>query len=164
MKHESYKYGLEVCDSDSAKDFVTKIKVCRLYGPRQDCSEPIVNAIDSALKLQQIDLSSAGNAPNEWLYIRDLCTAVDKIINDTKHKSEYIVSSGQVASEYDLVRNVMHITKYEPLEFTEFSDYTASINREMIELDWMPIYSLNSALEHTFVWFSENKDWALPQA
>lgn len=156
---ESYKYGKEVCDSDSARDHVSVVHTCRVYGPRQDVADPITAAMVNVINGSWPQTSLLSDRPREWIYIKDLLSAIDVIMSSSSKEHEYFISSGEVASEHEVAMCIKMISESRDFDFSSHEGFSRADNGAISSLGWIPKYGLRQALEHTLAWYAAN-DWA----
>jgi len=158
-RNESYKYGVEICRSDSNKDVVCILNTCRIYGPRQEIGDPIVSIMSKIIDHEPSRVESSSDRPKEWIYIKDLLSAIERIIQSESVCGEYSAASNQVASEHEIIMCLKMISEGRDFDFNQNCDYVPQDCRRLRSVGWEPKYALREALEHTLAWYSVNR-WA----
>lgn len=131
---------------------------CGIYGPRQHKNELIPNAMWQYLNNRTVDPKSLTNRCSEWLYVKDLFLAISLLFRAGKPGVIYEVS-GHSASENEIVEKLAAITGNDvELILTDFNTMEENVSAVNIsELGWKPTHGLDDSLEHTAVWYSQNK-------
>ena len=158
-RSESHKYGVELCRSESNKEVSCILHTCRVYGPRLDPPDPVMRAVSGILDGKWPNTVGASSRPREWIYVKDLISAVEAIIHSNDVSGEYYASSSQVASEHEIIMCLQMISEGRPFSFTKHNDVILHDCSRIHSLGWRPKYQLRDALEHTLSWYSINK-WA----
>jgi dTDP-D-glucose 4,6-dehydratase len=106
------------------------------------------------------NMSHFSHAPEHWLYIKDLLTAIEYILASQNIENEYKVVPNRSSSEYDVITYLQKIGDgTRPAVIKE--EITASTDSSSIyALGWNQKYALREALEHTLSWYAVNA-WAL---
>lgn len=135
------------------------VSTCRIFGPRQHSRHFVPSVIYGIMGLAKAAEPNK-TEPQEWLYVLDFFKALLAIVVAPKNLGHYCVSSGQVATELEIAKNLEQIM--EGGSQTEDASVVVSNTidtSEINELGWKPLQDLNKALEHTARWYSDNK-WA----
>ena len=157
-RNESYQYGVEICKSDSNAVTAHVLRTCRIFGPRQELGDVLTNAMGRILAGKWPDTSLASDRPREWLYIKDLLSAIETLIGSGDLSGEYTASSGQFASEHEAMMCLQMISEGRGFDLSKYDTIPADCGR-LNDLGWTPKYTLHEALEHTLSWYSINT-WA----
>ncbi|KXB03162.1 spore coat protein [candidate division MSBL1 archaeon SCGC-AAA261G05] len=139
------------------------------FGPYQFPEKLIPKTIIRGINDLKIPVYGTGENARDWLYVRDHCSAVVKVLEKGERGEVYNISSGNEIRNIDLVREILdYLGKGEELiEFVEDRpghDYRYSLDSTKIrkELNWQPTHSHEEALQKTIDWYLENEDWWKP--
>lgn len=158
-RNESYLFGREICCSDSNCENVSILNVSRIYGPRQEVGDIMVKAMSRIIHNKWPNVSDASGRPKDWIYIKDVVSAIECIIDNGEIGRHYTACSGHVASEHDVMMCLQKISEGRPYDFTNY-DQLAMDCSGMLSLGWQPRHRMKDALEHTLSWYSVNT-WAI---
>ncbi len=107
FKTQSSMYGLDIfC-----------LRLFNLYGPRQDYfrkQPPLIGyLLESIIRDKPITLYASENAKRDYIYIDDLMSLLNIIINNNAHQGFFAfnVGSGKSYSVYDIVNLLSEVTK-----------------------------------------------------
>lgn len=141
------------------------------FGPYQFPEKLIPKTIIRSTNDLKIPVYGTGENVRDWLYVRDHCNAINKVLDRGKKGGIYNISSGNEIQNIDLVNEILdRLGKDDDLiEFVEDRpghDYRYSLDSTKIreELDWKPENSFEEALQETIDWYLENEDWWKPLA
>lgn len=136
------------------------------FGPYQFPEKLIPKTIIRGINNLKIPVYGTGENVRDWLYVRDHCTAINKVLDEGKKGEIYNISSGNEVQNIKLVRKILNrLGKNEDLiEFVKDRpghDYRYSLDSAKIreELDWKLEHSFEEALQKTVDWYLENEDW-----
>jgi dTDP-D-glucose 4,6-dehydratase len=105
---------------------------------------------------------AASNTPREWLYIKDLLSSAELLLNSGSMSGEYFAASGRVASEYEIMMGLQRISEGLPIDIAKHEFTPANCDR-LQAMGWNSKYELREALEHTLSWHAVNT-WASNEA
>ncbi len=133
------------------------------FGPHQHPEKLIPKTILSFLGGKKITLYGLGNQIRDWIYVEDHCSAIDLIIRKANIGTKFIVSSGSVLSNrevIDKIRKVMNI-KTESIDFVtdrQGHDLKYQSDSSLIqkELGWSPIINFEKGIRITVKHYVEN--------
>jgi nucleoside-diphosphate-sugar epimerase len=161
-RNESQRYAIEVCRSESNCENVCALYTSRVYGPRQEIGDPLVLAISRILDGKWPNTATASNRPKQWLYIKDLVLAVEKIIDSGDISGEFRAAASHIASEHEVTMCLQMISEGRKFTFSNYQDFIHTDCSRLINIGWSPKHSLSEALEHTLAWYAINP-WARVQ-
>lgn len=157
-RNESYKYGIEICESESNDGTAHVLNTGRIFGPRQEEGDIITHAMGRILNGEWPNTALASDRPREWLYVKDALSAIETLICSNNISGKYTASSGNIASEHEVMMCLQMISEGRGFEFSKHDIHILDSSK-LIELGWSPKYQLRDALEHTLSWYSINA-WA----
>jgi dTDP-glucose 4,6-dehydratase len=145
------------------------IRPFNTYGPNQHLEKVIPRFITNALLQEPLTVHGAGNNTRDWLYVEDLCRALDKVIHTglDKVKGQVInLGTGKDTSINGIAD--MIITKlnkprnsvtHAPDRFGQVARHIASTEKAHRLLGWKAATNLDKGLDVTIKWYEQNKDW-----
>lgn len=159
-----HTYGLPIVISNCSNN----------YGPYQFPEKLIPLVILNALEQRPIPLYGKGENVRDWLYVRDHCTAIERILFSGQPGQTYLVSAGCERKNLELVEQLLDLLDEElgrpPGQsrrlITFVKDrpghdfrYALDASRLRQELGWSPAYTLEEGLRETVRWYLTHRDW-----
>ena len=145
------------------------------YGPRQFPEKLIPLMILNALEGKPLPIYGDGQQIRDWLYVRDHCEAIWRVMRDGEIGETYNIGGGNQPSNLEIVRTLCKIlddrlpdSPHKPHEsLIKFvadrpghdRRYAMDITKIGSHLGWEPREHLESGLEKTVAWYLENEDW-----
>jgi len=136
------------------------------YGPYQHPEKMIPRSITNLLTGQKIKVYGKGLNFRDWLHVEDHCSAIETILLKGKIGETYCIGGlKKGTSNIDLVKTILEIMGKTEKDIEYVADRPAhdnyAVNWDKInkELGWKPKYDLESGLEQTINWYSDNQDW-----
>ncbi|MEI8067434.1 MAG: dTDP-glucose 4,6-dehydratase [Candidatus Shapirobacteria bacterium] len=136
------------------------------YGPFQHPEKMIPRSITNILNGNKIKVYGKGLNFRDWLHVEDHCRAIEVILLKGKIGETYCIGGlKKGTSNIDLVKAMLGLMGKSESEIEYVADRPAhdnyAVNWDKInkELGWEPIYDLDSGLEQTINWYTENKEW-----
>lgn len=136
------------------------------YGPYQFPEKFIPLIITHAMHNKKIPVYGSGKNMRDWVYVTDLCKAIDLVLHKASPGKTYNVSSQKNIPNIQLVQKILQIMgKSENLiEFVEDRpghDFCYSINSSKIrkELDWKPSIDFDLGVKQTVQWYQNHQEW-----
>jgi dTDP-glucose 4,6-dehydratase len=145
------------------------------YGPYQFPEKLIPLIILNALEGKSLPVYGDGGNVRDWLYVRDHCTAIWKIMKQGKNGDTYNVGGGSEMENIKLVEMICDVLD----EMDRFPDkrsrrdlitfvkdrpghdrrYAIDFGKLSRELKWFPEASLETGIRDTIKWYMENQKW-----
>lgn len=159
-----HTYGLPVVLSNCSNN----------YGPYQFPEKLIPLVILNALENRPIPIYGQGENVRDWLYVRDHCTAIERILLSGQPGQTYLVSAGCERKNLELVQQLLDLIDEElkwPIGqsrrlITFVKDrlghdfrYALDASRLRQELGWKPAYTLEEGLRETVRWYLTHRNW-----
>jgi dTDP-glucose 4,6-dehydratase len=137
-------------------------RCCNNYGPRQPPRNLVPRAITSILNNKSIPIHGEGKQMREWIYVKDHCSAIMKIIESAPLSETYNIGSGTERTNLEMVKKIGQILKIDPIisfiKDRPGHDFRYSINCSKIkELDWKPDFDFDRGLFECVNWYLENR-------
>jgi dTDP-glucose 4,6-dehydratase len=145
------------------------------YGPYQFPEKLIPLIILNALEGKSLPVYGDGENVRDWLYVRDHCTAIWKIMKQGKNGDTYNVGGDSEMENIKLVEMICDVLD----EMDRFPDkrsrrdlitfvkdrpghdrrYAIDFGKLSRELKWFPEASLETGIRDTIKWYMENQKW-----
>ena len=136
------------------------------YGPRQFPEKLIPKIILLAEQGKKIPIYGTGKNIRDWIYVKDHCDAVYKVLINGKSGESYNISGNNEIDNITIVKKILSLmNKSENLiEFVgdrPGHDFRYSMDSSKIrkELDWDNKVNFEEGLEKTVKWYISNKEW-----
>ena len=136
------------------------------YGPRQFPEKLIPKIILLAEQGKKIPIYGTGKNIRDWIYVKDHCDAVYKVLINGKSGESYNISANNEIDNITIVKKILSLmNKSENLiEFVgdrPGHDFRYSMDSSKIrkELDWNNKVNFEEGLEKTVKWYISNKEW-----
>lgn len=145
------------------------------YGPYQYPEKLIPLMILNARQGKPLPIYGDGLQIRDWLYVKDHCRAVWKVIREGAPGETYHVGGDNQPSNLDIVRkictildeelpdsaHVPHQTLIKHVEDRPGHDrrYAMDLTKIQNQLNWKPTVSLQDGLRKTIRWYLEHPDW-----
>ncbi len=145
------------------------------YGPYQFPEKLIPLVILNALAGKPLPIYGDGQYIRDWLYVKDHCSAICRILDDGKLGEKYNVGGGNEKTNLDVVHSICLILdglmpradgiSYSS-QITYVKDRPAHDRRYAIdatklerELGWRPAVTFETGIQKTVQWYLDNKKW-----
>jgi dTDP-glucose 4,6-dehydratase len=140
------------------------------YGPRQHSEKVIPKFITRLLKKQKIYLENNGDQTRDWLYVEDLCRAIETVIGmegGDLFGETINIGSGCETTVRSVATRIAHLLDVDPDPYFEYGkdrrgqvmSHIAAIEKAHRLLDWKPEHTIEDGLKKTVDWYRENPDW-----
>jgi dTDP-glucose 4,6-dehydratase len=139
------------------------------YGPNQHLEKVIPRFITSALLDEPLTVHGSGQSTRDWVYVRDVCQALDRVMHVglDKVKGQVInIGTGKdtaISAIADMV--LAKLDKPQSL-ITHMGDRPGQVDRHISStdkalsiLDWKAETDFNRGLDETIEWYRQNRDW-----
>jgi len=139
------------------------------YGPYQHLEKAIPRFITSCILNEPIRVHGDGSAARDYIFVEDMCMAVDMIIHaDIKRVRGEVfnVASGVHRSMLSIAQDVVRMMRKDESIITFVGDrpgqvfrHTGDITKIRDMLKWEPRITWEKGLEKTIQWYKEHKKW-----
>ncbi len=138
------------------------------YGPKQHPEKLIPKLIYNILNNRPLPIYGKGINSREWIYVRDHCEALIKILRDGKAGEFYNIGSNLNCNNILIAKNLIKIAKKRivlgrnvKIKFVKDRpghDIRYALNSKKIlrQLKWKAKININEGLELTFDWYHKN--------
>ena len=145
------------------------------YGPYQFPEKLVPLIILNALEGKSLPVYGDGQNVRDWLYVRDHCTAIWKIMKQGENGETYNIGGNSEMENIKLVEMICDVLD----EMKRLSDnrsrrdlitfvkdrpghdrrYAIDFSKLKQELNWFPEASLETGIRDTIKWYMENQKW-----
>tara|TARA_B100000575_G_C23125954_1_gene652354 strand:+ start:1494 stop:2519 length:1026 start_codon:yes stop_codon:yes gene_type:complete len=145
------------------------------YGPYQYPEKLIPLIISNCLQHKELPVYGNGNNIRDWIYVKDHCSAIFKVLKEGKIGETYNIGGGQEMKNIDIVNSICSIldnicpskklkTYKSLIVFVKDRpghDFRYAIDSTKIEnqLNFYPLENIESGLNKTIKWYLDNSDW-----
>ncbi len=151
---------------DRKKINYCSIRSSNVYGEYQRLYRIIPKTIYSILKKKKLKLDGGGKSSRNFIHIDDVSDATYQVIKNGKNGEIYHISSNNIITIRDLVKNICKKMNYSFNQLVKFSpertgkDKSYSLSNKKIckELKWKPKIKLNEGLDKCINWIKANLD------
>jgi len=160
-----HTYGLPVLTSNCSNN----------YGPYHFPEKLIPLCIFNALSGKPLPIYGDGKQIRDWLYVKDHCSAIHKVLNKGKIGETYNIGGWNEKTNLEVVETLCRIldelkpkadgSKYENqityIKDRPGHDIRCAIDASKLErlLGWKPKETFETGLRKTVLWYLENEIW-----
>ena len=135
------------------------------YGPWAYPEKVIPLFITNIMQGYQVPLFGDGSQIRDWLFVKDHCSAIYKVIKEGVDGEVYNVGGCQEVSNLDLTKKIIQLMgkdesciKY--VNDRPGHDLRYSLNTEKLRaLGWKPEYDIERGLKETVDWYVSNEEY-----
>lgn len=145
------------------------------YGPYQFPEKLIPLTIVHALEGKKIPIYGDGKQVRDWLFVKDHCNAIRKIIELGKVGEVYNIGGENEKSNIEIVTTICNlldemnpassgVSYRKNISFVADRPghdrrYAVDVNKIKTELNWKPSETFKTGLEKTIKWYLDNLSW-----
>ncbi len=139
------------------------------YGPYQQLEKVIPRFITSCILNERLNVHGDGRAQRDWLYVKDHCEALDKVLHCDirKIKGEVINIGSGISLDIKTIAEIIVKKMKKPKTLIkhifdrpgQVIRHTASIEKAQHLLKWKPKISFDKGLDKTISWYKKNRSW-----
>jgi len=139
----------------------TVLRIANAYGERQPVhgSQGVIGAfLEKAIEKQQVEIWGEGNQIRDFVYAKDITTAMEKAMTYTGEQRVLNIGSGEGHSINDILRTietVIHASlavKYLPARQFDVPVNVLDSSAAMKNLNWQPVTRLPEGIERSYRW------------
>lgn len=137
------------------------------YGPNQHLEKVIPRFITSCILDETLSVHGDGNSARDWVYVGDLCRAVDKAlhVDIERVKGEAInIGTGKSASIFTIAEMIIKamgksssLIQYVGDRLGQVKLHISSVKKAEELLEWRAKVSLEEGLNKTIDWYKKNR-------
>ncbi len=139
------------------------------YGPYQFPEKFIPLMITNLMEDEPVPVYGKGLNVRDWIFVGDVCRAVDLIMNRGKPGEAYNVGGETEKQNIDVAREVVALFGKEESYLTFVADrpghdlrYALDNKKIKDELGWKPTVAFQDGIEQTVAWYKANEWWWRP--
>lgn len=139
------------------------------YGPNQHLEKVIPRFITSALLDEPLTVHGSGNNTRDWVYVEDVCRALDRAIQVKMDKVEgevLNIGTGKDLSVKKVAEMVLDIMGKPKSLIKQVGDRPGQVKRHISStekaskiLGWKAETDFADGLARTITWYQQNPDW-----
>lgn len=144
------------------------LRPCNIYGPNQYPEKFIPLFITNAIEDKKLPLYGDGKQVRDWLYVTDLCEAIELIIQKGTPGEVYNISPPKADDEknnLEIAHGILEILGKDRGLIQHVKDreghdrrYSMSSSK-LLQLGWKPRVGLEQGLKETVNWYLNNRPW-----
>ena len=144
------------------------IRPFNTYGPCQHLEKVIPRFITSAILNEPLTIHGSGNSTRDWLYVGDLCRALDKALHaDIEKIRGQVINIGTgIDTDINTIANMILKKFNKPKSLlTHIGDRPGQVERHISSteksgklLKWKAKIDLEQGIEETIKWYRANPD------
>ena len=144
---------------------ISIIRLCNNFGPYQFTEKFIPNAIVKSMQNLFVPVYGDGKNIREWMYVKDTCYAIEKIIKNFKNGQDFNIGSGIKLNNLKIIKILETILdKKINIEFVNDRPghdlrYSMNSSKFCLNYRWNCKYDLFSGLKNTVSWYQNNLVW-----
>ncbi|OLO37178.1 dTDP-glucose 4,6-dehydratase [Alkalihalophilus pseudofirmus] len=134
------------------------------YGPYQPQEKLIPTVILNALEDKEISIYGDGHHIRDWIFVKDHCKALLKIVEHGKLGEIYNIGGGRERSTMDVVKLILDYMNKDHDLMKHVADrddggrrYALNWEKIHFTLHWKPLTSFYSGLVETIEWYAEKQ-------
>jgi len=159
-KNQFSEWGEKIAKEEGSRLKFIDVRIQQMYGENDDRSKFTGNLIEACRNNEQKVDISLGEQYRDFIYVDDVVSAFENIINNSTKLNQYemiSLGSGQGSKLRDfaeLVRSVSGastVLNFGAIPYRQGEEmYSVADPSRMIELGWNPKYSLKCGVERVF--------------
>ena len=136
------------------------------YGPMQFPEKLIPKTIILAKQNKKIPVYGTGKNTRDWIFVKDHCQAILKIIDNGKSQKSYNISAHNNITNIEIVKKILNLMDCSD-DLIEFVDdrpghdlrYGLNSSKIRNELEWSESVNFEDGLKETINWYMNNTNW-----
>ncbi len=147
------------------KSPVIILRPCNIYGPNQYPEKFIPLFITNAIEGKPLPLYGDGKQVRDWLYVTDLCEAIELIIQKGALGEVYNIAASNEKNNLEIAQKIVEILGKDKSLIQHVKDreghdrrYSMSSSK-VLQLGWKPRVNLEQGLKETIQWYLNNRPW-----
>lgn len=138
---------------------------CNFIGPWQYPEKFIPLFITNLLENKKIPLYGEGRNEREWIYVQDVCSALELLLQKGVPGEVYNIGSGQRKENWEVATQIVQLVGKDSSSIVNVSDRPGHDFRYALDwtkiqkLGFKPKYTFERALKETVDWYKKNRSW-----
>lgn len=149
---------------------VIVVRPTNCFGPWQHVEKAIPRWITRALRGHRIPVWGDGGQVREWIFVDDLCAAIELLIEQPDAAGLFNISPGGTSfTNLDVARMIAHLVheKTDSVYLTAYDrpqhDYRYALDSSRLrQRGWQPEWDLEKGLARTIEWYRAHEHWWHP--
>jgi len=143
----------------------TIVRCSNTFGPYQYPEKVIPLFVTNLIQNKKIPLYGDGRNRRTWIYVLDVCEAVDFIFKHGLNGEVYNIAGIHELENIDLTKKILSLLGKDMSYIKYVEDRLAHDKRystdglKLQELGWTPNISFDTVLKETVQWYIKNSDW-----
>tara|TARA_B100001057_G_scaffold434548_1_gene464261 strand:+ start:531 stop:1544 length:1014 start_codon:yes stop_codon:yes gene_type:complete len=141
------------------------------YGPKQHPEKLIPKLIYNVLNNKPLPIYGKGKNSREWIYVKDHCEALLKVLKKGKIGETYNIGSNKNFNNLEVSEEILKISKKtielgKKVKISFVKDrpghdirYALNSNKIRNKLKWLPRTNFRQGIKLTFEWYLKNKQF-----
>lgn len=145
------------------------------YGPFQFPEKLIPLCIHNGIANKSLPIYGDGQQIRDWIYVKDHCDAICKILKDGRIGETYNIGGGNELKNLEVVKIICNVLDQEKprndgISYNEqivfVKDrpghdrrYAINANKIEREIGWKPVEKFETGIRKTVRWYLDNPDW-----
>lgn len=136
------------------------------YGEYQFPEKMIPLMINNALNDKELPVYGDGLQVRDWLYVRDHCRAVWKVLTEAPAGRIYNIGGCNEKTNLEVVKTILKALDKPESLIKHVKDrpghdrrYAIDASRIINELNWQPTITFEEGIQKTIRWYLDNKEW-----
>ena len=142
----------------------TSLRLFNVYGPGQQLYRIVPKTLISSISGKKISLNGGGKSRRSFIFIDDVCSAIYKILLYGKTGETYHISTNEIYSIKNLVKQISNLTSVSFKNLAKNSNerkgkdhaYLLDTSKIRKNLKWSDQINLNTGLVETLKWIKNN--------
>ena len=145
------------------------VRPTNVFGPRQLPEKFIPLCLTNALVGEPLPLYGDGLQRRSWLFVSDLCRALDDVVAHGEAGAIYNVPSPWELPNREVARLILHLLNQPEALIQHVPDRPGHDRRYAMEgaplarLGWHPSVAFEDGLRQTIAWYQEHPEWWQPR-
>lgn len=141
------------------------LRPCNVYGPNQHPEKFIPLFITNAIEDKRLPLYGDGRQVRDWLYVTDLCKAIEFIMKKGAPGEVYNIASGNEKNNLEIANRILEILGKDSGLIQHVKDRRGHDRRysmsfaKLRKLGWKPGVGMEQGLRETVNWYLKNRTW-----
>ena len=136
------------------------------YGPYQFPEKLLPLAICNAANNLPIPVYGDGMQIRDWVHVSDNCRALLNVMHRGRAGATYHIGGGAPQTNIQVLRTLLRLMDKPESLLTTTTDrlghdrrYAVNYTKIHKELNWSPLISFETGLQHTIDWYRDNQAW-----